>query len=146
MSKLWFKVSGSRHKFLVPSDAATVDALQKYKVGDIVSAVVKRPRHPKHHRKLFAMLGLVHEASAVQDRYAKVENLLDALKHAMGHVEVFQAVNGDILTKPKSIAFESMAQDEFEEFYAQAVEIITTRILPHMNREDLEREVLEMVK
>lgn len=153
MTKVFLKMShvGENEALVGPalclraSDQSSQEVLGKIKDGDIVRAVINRPRNPKHHAKLFAMLNLVWESTAVQDRYPKVENLLDALKHAMGHVETFQTVSGEILTKPKSIAFESMDQAAFEEFYNQAVEIIVTRIVPHLDREDLEKQVLEMI-
>ena len=148
MTKFFFRVSrSSGQPCLFPSDARSRDILAaRFKTGDIVSAVVKRPRNPKHHRKLFAMLQIVWESSAVQDRYPKLENLLDAIKDATGHVETFRKVNGEVLTKPKSINFESMDQAAFEEFYDQAVEIIVQYIVPHLNRDDLAREVEAMCK
>ena len=147
MTKLFLKVfcaGNQREKWLMASDRRSTEELLKFKDGDIVSAVIKRPRNPKHHRKLFAMLQIVWESSAVQDRYPKLENLLDAIKDATGHVETFRKVNGEVLTKPKSINFESMDQAAFEEFYAQAVEIIVQYIVPHLNRDDLAREVEAM--
>lgn len=151
MTKLFLRVHcqapglGERHIVLVPSDRRTSEELRRYADNDIVRAVINRPRNPRHHAKLFAMLNLVWESTAVQDKYPKVENLLDALKDATGHVEMFRKVDGEMLTKPKSINFESMDQAAFEEFYNQAVEIIATRIVPHLDREDLERQVMEMI-
>ena len=147
MTKMFLRVhapSGADVGFY-PSDKHSFEAAERYKHGDIVRAIINRPRNPRHHAKLFAMLNLVWESTAVQDRYPKVENLLDALKHAMGHVETFRTVSGDVLTKPKSIAFESMDQAAFEEFYNQAVEIIATRLVPHLDREDLEKQVMEII-
>ena len=147
MTKLFLRAGGIGGAVsLFPSDRQAFDYLTKLKHGDIVSAVIKKPRNPKHHRKLFAMLQLVWESTEVQDRYPKVENLLDAIKDATGHVETFRKVNGEVLTKPKSINFESMGQQEFEEFYAQAVDIIVQYIVPHLNREDLAREVEAMCR
>ena len=130
---------------LTAYDMAALEVMQKWKIGDVVSATVRRPRNPQHHKKLFAMLQIVWEGTAVQDRYPRVENLLDALKLALGHCEPVSLPDGTAAMKVKSIAFESMAQDEFEKFYDEAVDIIVTRLVPHLDREDLEAQVMEMV-
>ena len=147
MAKLFFRVGGLGDKrALVPSDEASHKALCGWQTGDIVSAIVRRPRNPRHHAKMFALLNVVWKGTAIQDRYPNTENLLDALKHALGHVETFQAVDGTFLTKPKSINFESLDQAAFSEFYDGVVEIVCTQLVPHLDREDLERQVAEMVK
>jgi hypothetical protein len=92
------------------------------------------------------MLQIVWESTVIQDRYPKVDNLLDALKLAMGHCEPVTLPDGTTAMKVKSIAFESMDQAAFEEFYNQAVEIIATRLVPHLDREELKREVERMIK
>lgn len=147
MTKLFFRVGGSTHKGvpLWPSDDACKAAMHKYSYGDIVTATVRRPRNPKHHRKMFALLNLVWEGTALQGRFPKMENLLDALKVALGHVELFEAVDGTKLTKPKSINFESLDQAAFEEFYNGVVEIVVQQLVPHLSRDDLEREVEKMI-
>jgi hypothetical protein len=38
-----------------------------------------------------------------------------------------------------------MDQDEFEQLYERAVELILTRILPGVGREDLDRQVAEIM-
>ncbi len=144
MTKLFLKVKYRDRSALVPSDSASLEALRKFKDGDIVSAVIKRPRNPKHHRKLFAMLQIVWEGTAVQDKYPTKENLLDALKLALGYCEPVRLPNGECAVKVKSIAFESMDQTAFEKFYDAAVDVILTQLVPHLKREDLAREVEAM--
>ena len=144
MTKLFLKVKYRDRSALVPSDSASLEALSNFKDGDIVSAVIKRPRNPKHHRKLFAMLQIVWEGTAVQDKYPNKENLLDALKLALGYCEPVRLPNGECAVKVKSIAFESMDQTAFEKFYDAAVDVILTQLVPHLKREDLAREVEAM--
>jgi hypothetical protein len=47
---------------------------------------------------------------------------------------------------PKSISFASMAQTPFEEWYTHVVDIITTRILPSVNRDELTERVNEILE
>ncbi len=129
-----------------PSDKHSFEIAERYKHGDIVRAELKRPRHPGHHRKYFAMLGLVHEASNVSDLYPTVQHLHDAIKGALGYWTEIRLPDGKVFKKVDSIAFESMAQDDFEQFYNRAVALICEQIVPNMDRADLEREVLEMTR
>ncbi len=143
--KMFFRIGGiGGAKCLMPSDKATHDAISKFQHNDIVVATVKRPRNPRHHAKLFAMLQIVWEGTAVQDKYPNKENLLDALKLALGYCEPVRLPNGECAMKVKSIAFESMDQAAFEKFYDAAVDVILTQLVPHLNREDLAREVEAM--
>lgn len=145
MPKLFLRVCEGSRPHLIASDRASEEYLAKQTPGTIIRCEARKPRHPGHHAKFFAMLKLVWEGTELQDRYPCMDNLLDAFKYEMGYVETFKAVDGTILTKPKSIAFESMAQDEFQDFYDRAVEIIATRLVPHLDKKDLERQLEDMI-
>ena len=152
MTKAFWKIVGYAELrpgalALMPSDSQTGQMLKRFGRGTVIStSQPRRPRNEKHHRKFFALLGLVWEGTNLQDRFPVRENLLDALKHELGYVETFATIKGEILLKPKSIAFESMPQDQFEEFYDAAVEIIVTQLVPGLNRRDLERQVDDLLQ
>ena len=148
MAKLFFRVAANEYcQWLEPSDRASEEFMSyKVKEGDILSATIRRPRNPKHHAKWWALLSLIHESTEVQDRYPSVENLNDAIKLALGYCDQIILPDGKCALKVKSIAFESMDQTAFEDFYSRAVDVIVTQLVPHLNREDLERQVLEMTK
>ena len=131
---------------LYPSDLQSREALRKLPENSVVRAEIKRPRHPGHHRKYWAMLGLVHEASNVSDLYPTVKKLHRAIKGALGYFEEVKLPDGKIFHVVDSIAFENMDQVAFEQFYDKAVALICEQVVPNMDRADLEREVMEMVK
>ena len=135
---LFTKASGR----LVPYDRDAVDALAAVPRGTILKIKWTRPRNIKHHRKLFVLLQLVVEAT---DRYSYKESLLDALKVATGHYRVWKVGNREYL-QPLSISFSAMDQDAFEDFYSAVVNLISTEILPEVDREDLEREVNDLLE
>ena len=59
-----------------------------------------------------------------------------AVKLIVGHAEPFiDPVTGELTQLPKSIAYESMGQDEFEQFYNQAIDGIVEHVLTHIDRE-----------
>ena len=130
-----------------PSDRQAEAAMgpPKFSDGDIIRAEIKRPRHPGHHRKYWAMLKIVHEGTAVQDLYPTTDKLHQAIKGALGYYSEVRLPDGKVFQVVDSIAFESMAQDEFEVFYDKAVDLIVQQVVPNLDREDLAREVESMV-
>lgn len=148
MSKhTWTKQNINGTFCLVPACRDAEEWLGKTKVGQGVLLDPRRPRNIQHHRKLFALLNV-----AVDNwpEPTTVEALLGAIKITTGHtlpIEVrssflfkFAPALWDMFPKglrallpgkftvhmPQSINFESMSQDDFEPFYSQAVQIIST--------------------
>ena len=127
---------------LAAADAISADAILKAENNQVFSVTLHRPRNGKHHRKLFALLKIVFDN---QETFATLEALLDALKMATGLFDVRTTVDGIPFTVPRSISFASMCQSEFETFYEKVLDVIITKILPGVNREDLEAQVLEII-
>lgn len=129
---------------LVPANEQSLEALRKMKAGEWFRAEVKLPRNVKHHRKYFALLNAVFPH---QTQWPTLKSFQRQMKKALGHGEWI--VSGDGKHKDfieESISFASMDQAEFEQFYERAVEIILTRILPAVAREDLDRQVAEIME
>lgn len=111
----------------------------KTKLGRIVEVKERRPRNPGHHRKLFALLGIVVDNTEL---FANTDDALVGLKAVMGHGrwERIKGTTRDIFY-PDSIAFDAMAQDEFNDFYEAAVAAVRRWWLP-VNDNEL-REAVE---
>lgn len=125
---------------LAPVHDAGRDALRTLPVGEYIMVSLRRPRNLQHHKKLFALLELIFQN---QTRYASVEELLDAIKVYVGHAEVMILRDGTEVRRPKSIAFHKMDQAAFDKFYAAFIQVVIEKILPGVDREDLERELLD---
>lgn len=112
----------------VPVSKAARDFHAKTKLGQVVDMRGKRPRNPQHHRKLFALLGIVLDNT---DLFANADDALIGLKAITGHGRWtrIEGTTKDIFY-PASINFESMAQDEFEAFYDAAVAAVRRWWLP----------------
>ncbi len=121
----------------------TVDAKafhSRTKLGQVVELKGRRPRNPAHHRKLFALLGLLADN---RDEFSSAEDALLGLKAVLGHGEwkkLHPKAEREVFV-PSSIAFENMAQDEFEAFYEQAIAAVKRWWLP-VSDDEL-REALE---
>lgn len=126
---------------LLPTDDAGKEALAKVgKKGDVLVSI-KQPRNVAHHRKLFALLSLVHQN---QSRYPTVEHLLTAIKIYLGYYKPVRLADGREGCMPDSIAFHSMNQAEFAEFYDRVIGLVVEKILPGVKRDDLERELRDL--
>jgi hypothetical protein len=127
---------------LKPADEGAEEALRKVPLDKVVAVKIKRPRNLGHHRKFFALLKIVYEN---QEVYASEQALLAAIKIATGHCTPIQLVSGQKAFIPSSISFAAMDQAEFEAFWEKVVTLVCTKIIPNLNREDLEAEIMTMV-
>jgi hypothetical protein len=119
----------------VPVSQAAREFHAKTKLGQVVDMRGKRPRHPKHHRKLFALLGIIVENTEL---FANADDALIGLKAITGHGHWGDVRAGSRVKDvfyPASINFESMAQDEFEAFYDKAIAAVQRWWLPVADEE-----------
>lgn len=123
----------------VPKSQAARDFHAKTKLGQVVILTGRRPRNPQHHRKLFALLGLIVDNT---EFFANTDDALIALKAALGRGRWVRLAGASReIFYPDSIAFDAMAQDEFETFYEAAVSAVRRWWLP-VNDDEL-REAVE---
>ncbi len=100
------------------------------------------PRNGQHHRKLFALLALVADNSEIYDT---TEKALVAVKLVSGYADpVIDPRTGELTQVPRSIAYDSMDQDEFEQFYQAAIDGVLRFILTGMDRATADR-LLEQI-
>ncbi len=126
---------------LAPVDMIGVEALDGVPDGATLRVKWTRPRNVGHHRLFFALIDVVFQA---QDRFATKDDLLDALKIALGHYSVWRIGEREVL-RPKSISFAAMDQAAFEKFYSAAVALILEKVLPGVDRADLDARVHEIL-
>ena len=128
---------------LVPADGAAITVLSKVRHGEDVQVEIKRPRNIRHHRKFFALVNLVFEN---QEHYASVEDLLAALKSAVGHCTLIDARDGGTrIAVPKSISFAKMDQAEFDAFYEKCLDVVARYFLPGVESDALRAEVEDLL-
>lgn len=116
--------------------------LRRMALGQTVMVKFTFPRNTGHHRKFFALMQTIFNN---QSHHKTLDHLLTAFKFACGHTEKIRTSRGEIEI-PKSISFAKMDQAEFEAFYKQAVEFVTTEVIPGLDGTDLEREVQELIR
>ena len=113
---LWLR-KGLKH--LEPVDEAGADALRKIKLGCVVRCTISQPRNMQHHRKFFALVTTVWNATG---EWPSVEDLLIELKCRLGITsDVVIRQTGEIVKVVGSISFAKMTQGEFDVFYERAL-------------------------
>lgn len=135
---VWIKTIGG----LKPADVLAEETYSSLPLGTEVFAEVSRPRSLGHHKKLFALLKLIRDN---QEHYKTTDEILIALKVAIGHCYPAETRTGVKVMVPKSIAFSKMDQLAFQKFWDGVVEVVVTKFLPGVNREELEAEIMTMV-
>jgi len=138
---------------LVPDDDEGVALLGKIKAGEVVRCKVVRPRDQRsvqQHRLYFALCKLVNENT--EGKFESVDEVSEFLKIQAGHYttrHIKVPVEDEMVTmawlQPKSISFEKMGHDEFQAYFDKCLDVITQRIIPGIDRAEMEAEVWNMI-
>lgn len=124
-----------------PADDATAEAMKPY-LGKTIRMKWAAPRNVGHHNKFFALLNTVFPHQSV---YPTFDTFRDAVSVALGYGDTVKLGDGRTIICAKSISFAKMDQVAFGEFYDRAVNLILTKILPHVDRADLEQQVHDIL-
>lgn len=104
---------------------------RRLRVGDLVHADLTKPRNPKHHRLVFALLQKVLEN---MDGLQTIEQLLTIIKIKLGRVDTLvDASSGKAYYVPQSIAFASMDQTEFSVLWRDLCRLVARDYFPGMD-------------
>lgn len=135
-----------RGSALVPADWRAEEWIAKLKPNAEVLISGRRPRNPKHHRLLFALLKVATDNAPEGSPWKTTDALLDALKLATGLSTPVQSfVTGEIHFVPKSISFAAMDQDAFAAWFEIAVDILANDLLGTAPGE-LRREIIDIAE
>ena len=119
MAELWMKRSPSG---LVAADDDGATFLRRVAQNTVVRVEIWKPRNIKHHRKFFALLSVVLDATGL---WSSVDELLIELKFRVGLVQqVALRSTGEVVTIPGSIAFHSMDDTEFDAFFERCLGVL----------------------
>lgn len=104
---------------------------------------VHAARNPGHHRMLFAVFKLLQDAGAWD---ADMDALLEWMKYATHLVRTSVDHKGKAHIVPKSIAFESMPQDQFKRWFDRVIYMVCQRLLEVEDWQALRDSVVEIVE
>jgi len=126
---------------LSAADERSTLCLKGLKVGQLVQVEVTRPRNVQHHRLYWAMCQRI--ADNVPG-ITSAEEVSDILKINTGHCTTIKGAT-QTYKLPKSIAFSSMSQDDFNTFFDRCCQVIATEWLRHLTGNQVRAELLDMM-
>ena len=140
------------HDGFRPSSPEDQDLLKRWKLGDLATLDVKRPRNGKYHRMFFAMLDVAFDAwePPVQEYRGMTvqknrERFRKDLIISAGFYDVVSNIKGEVRAEAQSISFAKMDDTEFERVYSKVADVVLQTILTRYTREDLDNVVNQIL-
>ena len=124
-------------------DAAQIERLER---GRAYLVRVYEARNVRLHRKYFALINAAWGACGEvwRKKFRSVDNFRKSVTLLAGYTDhVYNARSGEWVEMPRSIAFDSMCEDEFEQLYEATLSIIRTQFAPsgRLDRAAFEEEI-----
>ena len=112
---------------LKPSTADDSDKLNRLKPDIPYSVSVKEERNYEFHKKYFKLINVAWEllGEKTHDFFKTSDSFRKTIEISAGWYEViYNMARNGWLQVPKSIAFDKMSQEEFEELYERVKDVI----------------------
>lgn len=116
------------------------DQKKKLKIGEIYKAKITIARNINFHRKYFALINCAwayqNERTTKHFKY-NVECFRKTVEIAAGHCDtVYNLSLKSWVDIPKSIAFDKLKQEEFEDLYERVKDVLFTTFLKGIDEEE----------
>lgn len=134
MADLVMRRVGSR---LEPVAEVFEEILRGIPEGRDIMVTTKRPRSLPHHRLFWSLMHKIAQGT----EYNTAENLVFALKLAVGFADVVRLPNGKTAPKERSLSFSETDQDTFRAFFDSAMRVVEEYILPGIENDPLVAEI-----
>ena len=131
------RFDGSRVLPVNPGEDEAMNSLAR-DVDYRVSCTRVRGRSVQHLRFLFALIKIARENYA---QPITSEAVKEVLKLRTGHVNIVQLSTGEVIMFPASISFEKMDQDQFNQWFPRAVDVLCRDFCPGLDRVMAMREI-----
>ena len=121
------------------------DEKRKLKIGQVYRAKVTVPRNTELHRKYFSMITCAWDLLTEKARefFGNKESFRKTAQVAAGYCErVYSISLKDWVEIPKSIAFDKMKGDEFENLYRDVRDVLLKVFLKHITIEQFEETLM----
>jgi hypothetical protein len=105
----------------------------KLKEGDVVLIKVRRPRYPEHNALAHVVMKKLADATGHSPEAIKMW-----LKCRTGRVDLVRLPDGKLLPHEQPMDFESMPQDEYQQWWDEAVEVIKEEMFEKLPQQTFE--------
>lgn len=122
------------------------DEKKKLKIGEVYTAEVKRFRSLEHHRKYFSLINTAwaYQNEKVENHFNhSVEAFRKTVEIAAGWYEpIYSIERKEWIHAPKSISFEKMGQDEFNDLYSSVKRVLFNTFLRNITEEEFMKNLI----
>lgn len=134
-------------KGLVPLYDSDDFEKRKLKLNEKYKVEIKKARNIKFHKKYFSLIkcAWLNLPERFDELYPHPENFRKAVQIMAGFYETYFLVDGTQIIESKSIAFESISEEEFQDVYNKVLDVILNNFFPENNREDFENEIYKFL-
>jgi len=110
----------------IPAFDSDYEQAKKIGNGNTIEATITKKRNILFHRKYFALLKCIFHnlPEKYSDKIKNIDDLLIAIKFAIGHTKKVFGLHGEINEIPLSIDFEHMDDYKFEDIYNDTLNIL----------------------
>lgn len=130
---------------LVPMYDSDFDLKKRLKIGSVVKCKVSNPRNYEHHKKFFALVRLTFDNLpsnlAESWKIHNEEDMLRRFKRDLGYFTSTYNERGEREIEYQSISFAAMEQYEFERFYNQCIDLVLSKYIKGLDKQDLITEI-----
>ena len=123
----------------IPGHNSDHEACKRVAPGDSIEGRIGSVRNLRFHKKFFALIKYVHH-HMIEDLAAKYPTT-DALRYELtriaGYWEPHVTYDGTTIYKPKSLAFDSMGEDEFKEVYRDVLDVALKYFVSEVDEQEL---------
>lgn len=138
--------------YLIPDSDVAEEALAAIPSGKSIRVKLDSPRNLKLHRRFWLLCSRVSEMLHAYGREESPEVVAARLKVACGvctvqpaGLAVFRATGCNMIAIPGSIAFHTMDDDQFREFFKKCEAFILSELLPHIPTREWRERIGELV-
>lgn len=137
---------------LLPDSQADLDKLKGFGHGEVIKAVVTRPRNYQFHKKFMKLIEYAYncwDQPETENKHGPVRKSLTTFRKDLtilaGFYEQVMRLDGSVRIEAKSISFARMEQHEFDQLYSAVIDVILKHVLTTHTREDVVQGVLQFV-
>jgi hypothetical protein len=139
--KLLNTVSG-----LKPLYDSDYDEKKKLKIGEVYEATIRLQRNLQFHRKYFGLINCAWEYQnerVIEHFKHNIELFRKTVEVAAGWCEpVYSIARKEWIEVPKSISFDKMDEDEFQNLYERVKDVLFKYFLKNISVEEFEKNLI----
>jgi hypothetical protein len=126
-----------------PADDAAIAAMRKFRVGEVYRVDIVRPRNYKSLQRWWVLCQMIADNSEI---FHSKDQVSDFLKIRCGHaITVVAQSSGECFMVADSIDYDALSEEEFQELWKKAIDVVIADILPAITRVEIDTEIQKIM-